>query len=426
MDIQRPRGTADLLPEALGLWSAFERVALREFERANYREIRTPLFEHTELFVRGVGDTTDIVEKEMYSFQDRGGRSLTLRPEGTAGVVRAYVENKRYGRADIDKLYYLGPMFRYERPQSGRSRQFHQYGCEVFGAEAPELDAEVIALSYRILSEFGLTGLTVEVNSVGCDVCRPQHKAAMLRLVQPHAEEFCGDCQRRMERNPLRMFDCKHETCQRLLTELQVPRISDVLCADCREHLEAVLHHTALLGIPCERNPNLVRGLDYYTRTAWEVTVAGHSTVSGGGRYNSLVAELGGPETPGIGFAGGVERAVQLAIDQSLRAGEDERLDVYVVTADQTATDQATSLVDTLRRAGFMADRDFQRRSVKSQVKSADRQHARWMAVLGETELANGTVTVKDMDSGEQEIWPFLEVAERMKERRTKQEGEGK
>lgn len=402
MQIQKPRGTYDLLPGEIELWQAFEKNVRRHFHVAHYTEIRTPIFEHTELFVRGVGETTDIVEKEMYNFVDRGNRSLTLRPEGTAGVVRAYVENKRYGKVDLDKLYYLGPMFRYERPQGGRTRQFYQYGCEVLGSNAPELDAEVVQLSYRILADFGLQHLQVELNSVGCSVCRPLHRDEMLALVLPRQEEFCSDCQRRMEKNPLRMFDCKHENCQRLLTELQVPSIAERLCAECAEHFTTVQEHLTAMSVPYQLNGKLVRGLDYYTRTAWEVTTEGSSTLAGGGRYNGLIKELGGPDIPGIGFAGGMERVIQLAVEQQVYVPVSDSIDVYVAVADASASLPATELVADLRAEGIATERDFNGKSLKSQLKTADRLHAQWVLLLGEQEVAKGVVGMKSLASGEQ------------------------
>ena len=283
---QRPRGTSDLLPVESERWQQAEAIIREEFRRYNYREIRTPVFEHTELFARGVGETTDIVNKEMYTFPDRAGRSLTLRPEGTAGVVRAYVENKLYGQPGVTKLYYIAPMFRYEKPQKGRERQFQQYGCEALGSDDAALDAEIVALNLAILTSLGLRELTVELNSVGCAVCRPVHRARMIEALSPYREQLCEDCQGRLERNPLRLFDCKHASCQRILAESGAPTILEALCEECETHLAAVRRHLTAIAVPYTLNGRLVRGLDYYTRTAWEVLHPAAGTVAGGGRYN--------------------------------------------------------------------------------------------------------------------------------------------
>lgn len=412
MNIQRPRGTADLLPDAIGGWQRLEQVVRTTLEIAHYQEIRTPIFEHTELFERGVGDTTDIVEKEMYTFLDRGGRSITLRPEGTAGVVRAFAENKLYGNPGISKLYYIGPMFRYEKPQRGRLRQFHQYGCEVFGAEGPAIDAEVIGLNYDILKNFGLQNLGVELNSVGCSKCRPRHKELMIAALAPHSEELCVDCQRRLHRNPLRIFDCKNESCQRIVKDAQAPKILDVLCDECKIHLNGVQAYLTTMKIPFVISDDLVRGLDYYTRTAWEITAPGYSTIAGGGRYNSLVAEVGGPETPGIGFAGGMERALMVLQGQQRAIETKPTLDVFVVVANPLAEMAATEFVRNMREQGLVVDRDYQGKSMKAQFKMADREKARFVVILGEDEMANGYATVKDLTTSVQKQISFAQLTE--------------
>jgi histidyl-tRNA synthetase len=413
---QRPRGTADILPDEVEVWQRFERTARRLFARFGYREIRTPIFEHTELFARGVGETSDIVEKEMYTFLDRGGRSLTLRPEGTAGVVRAYVENKLYAQPGVTKLYYLGPMFRYEKPQRGRQRQFYQVGVEALGSDDPALDAEVIALSVMLLEAMGIHGVTVELNSVGCPVCRPACRERLIEALRPHAHRLCGDCRSRLERNPLRVLDCKEARCRAVLDEVRPPLLTDALCEECLAHHDRLRAYLSVLGTQWQDNPRLVRGLDYYTRTAWEVTHPEHSTIIGGGRYNRLVAEVGGPETPGIGFAGGVERILSLLAaraEDAVRA----RRGVYVALADGSAAEAATRLVHQLRVLGVFADRDYQGRSLKSQLKEADRAGVRCVAILGEAELAGGTVTVKDLESGEQETLALETAAQELAER---------
>lgn len=405
MAYQRPRGTVDLLPGETHWWQWLEHIARETFRTYHYREIRTPVFEHTEIFVRGVGETTDIVEKEMYTFPDKKGRSITLRPEGTAGVIRAYVENKLYGQPGTAKLFYLGPMFRYENPQAGRQRQFHQLGCEVLGARGPDIDAEVIALNVALLSQFGLANLTVELNSVGCSVCRPIHKEKMLQALNPVRHRLCRDCSRRIDTNPLRIFDCK-EGCRDLLVEVQSPTILDCLCDDCREHFAGVQAMLRKLAVPFVVNPHLVRGLDYYTRTAWEVTAKEAGTIGGGGRYNGLVEQLGGPETPGIGFAVGMERAILLRQAQLATEVPPSNLDVFVALAEPAASDVAQVFLQQLRAHGVAADRDYQGKGLKAQFKAADRERAAYVAIFGGDEIAKGTVSLKDLASGEQRELP--------------------
>ncbi|KPV44219.1 histidine--tRNA ligase [Alicyclobacillus ferrooxydans] len=399
---QRPRGTSDILPGVSEQWQRLEQAVRDTCRLYNFKEIRTPVFEHTELFARGVGETTDIVEKEMYTFTDRGDRSLTLRPEGTAGVVRAYVENKLFGSPDAVKMYYVGPMFRYEKPQKGRDRQFHQYGCEVFGSEDPGVDAEVIALNLHILDNLGVKGVTVELNSVGCSVCRPLHKKDMIERLLPVADRLCKDCQARLEKNPLRIFDCKNESCQALLKEVGAPTIAESLCDECQTHFSGVQGALDAMDVDYRLNPYLVRGLDYYTRTAWEYVVEGFSSIGGGGRYNGLVAQVGGPETPGIGFAGGMERVLMVLAEQSKEAVELPLLDLYVVGVDASGQLAAAKLLQQARKSGVSADRDYLQRSVKAQFKAADRLNARYVAVLGETEVAQGRVALKNLATGEQ------------------------
>jgi histidyl-tRNA synthetase len=422
MLVQRPRGTSDILPQAASAWRYVEDVVRATFEQYHYQEVRTPIFEHTELFQRGVGETTDIVEKEMYTFEDRGGRSVSLRPEGTAGVIRAYVENKMYGLPGTVKLYYLGPMFRYEKPQKGRERQFHQYGCEVLGSDSPALDAEVIALHVEQLSRLGVRGLAAEVNSVGCPVCRPRHRERMLELLRPVADQLCKDCQQRLERNPLRIFDCKNAHCHAVLREVGAPAVIDMLCPECESHFAAVRRYLDELGVPYTINPHLVRGLDYYTRTAWEVTVAGFGTIGGGGRYNSLVREVGGPETPGVGFGTGIERVLILLSEQGVSLPQPRPLDVYVAIADGEADVYAMKVLQELRAAGLRADRDYQGKSLKAQFKAADREQARFAIVVGADELSRQAVTVKDLQTGEQSTLPLADAIARIQERQGESE----
>lgn len=401
MSIQKPKGTQDFLPGSVETWQYIEKTARDVCRRFHYKEIRTPIFEHTELFQRGVGETTDIVEKEMYTFLDKGNRSISLRPEGTAGVVRAYVENKLYGEPDICKLYYTGPMFRYEQPQAGRFRQFHQFGVEAFGATDPAIDAEVIALGLTIYEELGMKGVRVEINSVGNAASRGAYREALLSFLNPKKHLLCKDCQSRMERNPLRVLDCKVDQ-QHFVG---VPELLDFLDEECLTHFEAVKKHLAAMGIAYSINPRLVRGLDYYTLTAFEYKAEGIGaidTIGGGGRYNGLVGQMGGNDQPGIGFGIGLERTALVLAAQGVAIPREDDLHVYLIGMGDAAEDEISAILYRLRRAGVVAERDYQGRKMKARMKSADRYQAKFVAILGDDELAAGEITVKRMDSGEQ------------------------
>jgi histidyl-tRNA synthetase len=382
--------------------------------RFHYREIRTPIFEMTELFQRGVGETTDIVEKEMYTFTDRGGRSLTLRPEGTAGAVRAYVENKLYGEPDIAKLYYLGPMFRYERAQAGRYRQFHQFGVEAIGSDDPGLDAEVIALGWQFYRELGLDGITVEINSVGTPQIRAAFRSRLLAFLEPMRDRLCKDCQSRMERNPLRVLDCKVDQ-----DKFEgAPSILDSLDEACRDHFEKVQKSLDAMGIPYRINHRLVRGLDYYTHTAFEYKAQGIGaidTVGGGGRYNGLVAEVGGDDRPGVGLGIGLERTLLLLESQKVELPVKSDLDVFVIALGERAEGELTGLVHRLRKAGLAADRDYQGRKPKALFKAADRLGAKFAVIVGDDELSRGEAGLKDLATGEQQQVPLDRLEETLK-----------
>lgn len=398
---QKPKGTQDLLPGEVEKWQYVEAKARELCRRFNYSEIRTPLFEQTELFRRGVGETTDIVEKEMYTFEDKGGRSMTLRPEGTAGVVRAYTENKLYAGAETTKLFYIGPMFRYERAQAGRYRQFHQFGVEVFGAEHPAVDAEVIALGYAFYKELGIEGVTVEINSVGTPEIRAAFRHRLLAFLEPMRDELCRDCQARLERNPLRVLDCK--TDQHRFEG--APSILDSLDGPAAEHFRAVCGYLEQMEIPYRVNHRLVRGLDYYTHTAFEYKAQGIGaidTIGGGGRFNGLVSQIGGPEQPGIGLGIGLERTLLLLEDQQIAVPGPAPLDVYVVALGEAADHAAVKLLHALRAAGVRADRDYLGRKMKGQLKAADRYRAKYAAIIGEDELQRGELALKDLAEGEQ------------------------
>ncbi|MDQ0192714.1 histidine--tRNA ligase [Paenibacillus wynnii] len=398
---EKPTGTQDVLPGAVEKWQFVEGKARDLCHRFNYREIRTPVFEHTALFERGVGETTDIVEGEMYTFKDKGDRDLALRPEGTAGVVRAYVQNKLFGEPDVSKLYYIGPMFRYERPQAGRYRQFHQFGIEAFGAVDPAIDAEVVSLGYQFCKDLGLSGVRVEINSVGNAPSRAAYREKLLGFLRPMKDSLCGDCQRRMERNPLRVLDCKIDQDK----FIDAPSILDSLDEECTTHFAKVREHLTAMGVEYVINTRLVRGLDYYTHTAFEYKAAGIGsidTVGGGGRYNGLVEEIGGPDQPGIGLGIGLERILLILENQKVEMETVKPLDVYFVALGQEADLEISKQLFILRSLGFSAERDYLGRKMKAQMKSADRMSARYTAILGEDELKNGVIALKSMATGEQ------------------------
>ncbi|MFS0727408.1 histidine--tRNA ligase [Paenibacillus sp. 1P07SE] len=409
MAFQKPPGTQDILPVQSAKWQQVEATARELCRRFNFGEIRTPVFESTELYQRGVGETTDIVEKEMYTFIDRGDRSVTLRPEGTAGVVRAYVENKLYGE-HVTKLYYMGPMFRYERAQAGRYRQFHQFGVEAVGATDPAIDAEVIALGYLFYTEVGLQGVTVELNSVGTPQIRAAFREQLLAFLEPKRELLCKDCQSRMDRNPLRVLDCKKD--QHHFEG--APSILDSLDEECTTHFEQVKAHLSAMEIPFVINPRMVRGLDYYTHTAFEYKAQGIGaidTIGGGGRYNGLVADIGGPDQPGVGLGLGLERTL-LLLEKQGTAQPAPAIDIYLIALGEAADREVTRLLHQLRLRGIAGERDYLGRKMKAQMKSADRLQARFTAILGEDELEKGEIALKEMSSGDQQTIKLAELAD--------------
>ena len=403
MLINGPRGTKDILPDTVAQWTHVEKVIRELCARYGYHEIRTPIFEHTELFLRGIGETTDVVEKEMYTFTDRGERSLTLRPENTASVVRSYLQNKLYAADALVKLFYIGSMFRYDRPQAGRYREFHQFGVEALGEASPAVDAEIIVLAVEFLRALGLQELKLHLNSVGCPKCRPVYRERLQEFFRPHLEELCTDCRSRFERNPLRLLDCKNEHCHALAED--APRITDCLCDECRTHFAEVKSYLTAAGVPFELDANLVRGLDYYTKTAFEVKytpLGAQSAVAGGGRYDGLVEEVGGPPTPGIGFAVGLERVLLALEKQGLLPANQEAVDVFVVALGEEARIPAFKLLHELRVAKLSAAMDFAGRSMKAQMKQANKKNARFVAILGEDEVKEASALLKDMKTSEQ------------------------
>ncbi len=402
MMFQKPKGTTDLLPDIIQRWQRIEHVVHSLCERYVYREIRTPIFEATELYRRGVGQTTDVVEKEMYSFLDKANRNMTLRPEGTAGVVRAFIEHKMYAEQDVTRLYYMGPMFRYEQPQSGRYRQFHQFGIEAFGTEDPTLDVETIALGQQLCDELGLSDVFLEINSVGTPAEREVYGAQLRAFLAPLRTQLCADCQSRMERNPLRVLDCKVD--QHLFGD--APVLLDELTPKSRAHFEQVQAQLDALGIAYTVNPRLVRGLDYYTHTAFEWKVRAQAigsinTIGGGGRYNGLVSQLGGPLTPAVGLAFGLERLVLLMTQQG--GSPPQPPTAYFVTWGDEAMRCVQPWMYALRQAGVVVTADAKQRQMKTQLKQAVRTEATFAVLLGETELAQRRVILKRLATGEQQ-----------------------
>ena len=412
MVISRPRGTNDFLPDVTGKWQKLETMLRELCQQYGYKEIRTPIFEETELFSRGVGSTTDIVQKEMYTFNDHGGRSITLRPENTASACRAYLENKLYGQVQPVKLYYMGPMFRYEKPQAGRFRQFHQFGIELFGTEAPAADAEVICFAWELYRRLKIKNLQLKINSVGCPQCRPRYKQALQDFFRPHLDKLCASCQDRFERNPLRILDCKSPICQEIGNG--APWIYDFLCEECSEHFAQVQDFLRAANIDFELDPHMVRGLDYYTKTAFEIQVASigaQSAVCGGGRYDGLIEELGGDHTPAVGFALGMERIFSALASQEDDLTVDDSIEVYIISAkNKQLKEAAFALASALRSAGISAEIELGDKSFKAQMKAADRLHAAHAVIFGEDEFAKGTAAVKDMINGGQVDIPIAEL----------------
>ena len=400
---QAPRGTKDVLPTESYRWQYLEAKMRAAAAEAGFREVRTPVFEHTELFARGVGDTTDIVQKEMYTFKDKGERSITLKPEGTAGAVRAFLESNLYAEPLPCKMYYLdAPIFRYEAPQAGRLREHHQFGLECFGAKDATADAELILLAYRLLSDLGVSNLSVNINSIGCPNCRPKYNDVLRGYLKDHLDELCEDCRNRYERNPLRVLDCKQAKCQSVVT--QAPILLDYLDDECRQHFEELQACLQAMKVPYQINHKIVRGLDYYTKTVFELitkTKAGNLTVCGGGRYDHLVEQLGGPDTPAVGFGMGIERVLALLDGEGVVIPSPAQYDVFVTYMGEHRLD-AFRLVQVFREAGLKADMDHCSRSLKAQFKYANKTGSPVTATIGDEEAENGTVKLRNMESREE------------------------
>ncbi|MGN1059673.1 MAG: histidine--tRNA ligase [Clostridia bacterium] len=402
MQIKAPRGTHDVLPQESYKWHTMERAVAELCRDYGYREIRTPVFEHTELFERGVGETTDVVQKEMYTFLDKGDRSITLRPEGTASVVRSLVEHSLYAQALPAKFYYVTPCFRYEKPQAGRLRAFHQFGVEVFGSESAALDAEVISMALELFRRLQVTGVELRINSIGCPACRKAYNQKLREFFKPHLGELCETCRQRYEKNPLRILDCKQKSCKEIYNE--APILLDNICPECGAHFDRLRQCLDAMGITYTVDGTIVRGLDYYTRTVFEIVsknIGAQGTVCGGGRYNGLVSELGGPELPAVGFAMGLERMLLLLDNLEIDLGGHETVDLFVGHIGEAADLFAQRLVFDLRREQVSAERDYMNRSVKAQMKYADKIGAKYTMVLGDTEIADGRAKLKNMATGE-------------------------
>ncbi|MBQ5927135.1 MAG: histidine--tRNA ligase [Clostridia bacterium] len=413
--INIPKGTKDTLPNDSYKWQYVEGIARSVAETFNLKEIRTPVFEHTELFLRSVGETTDVVTKEMYTFKDKGDRSITLKPEGTAGVVRSFIENGMSGGVLPAKMYYIIPAFRYERPQAGRLREFHQFGVEIFGAKGADTDAETIMLADTLLKRLEIK-VKLFINSIGCPTCRKAYNQKLKEFFAPHLDGLCYDCKTRYEKNPLRLLDCKEEDCKRI--NANAPKITDNLCEECSAHFEKLKSYLTLAGIEYEINPKIVRGLDYYTRTVFEFVsteIGAQGTVCGGGRYDGLIEELGGNPTPAVGFAAGIERLLMVMEANGSSIPESKKPTAYVAGMDEASRQKAFEITAKLRQNGVFAETDHMEKSVKAQFKYADKIGAKFVAVIGSNELEQGIMNVKNMQTGEAESVPFASAVEYFK-----------
>ena len=408
--INIPKGTKDVLPQDAYKWQYLESEARKVARLFNLKEIRTPIFEHTELFQRGVGDTTDIVTKEMYTFKDKGDRSITLKPEGTAGAARSFIENGMANGVLPAKMYYITPAFRYERPQAGRLRQFHQFGVELFGSKSAQTDAEAILMADTLLKNLGLK-VALKINSIGCPTCRAAYNKALKAFFAPHIDGLCHDCKTRFEKNPLRLLDCKEEGCKAV--NAAAPSMLDYLCADCHEHFETLKSCLTMAGVDYEIDPRIVRGLDYYTRSVFEfvsTSIGAQGTVCAGGRYDGLIEQLGGPSVPAVGFAAGMERLLMVMEQTGVTLLSPDVPTVYLAGMDAACRQKAFELSTKLRLAGISAEIDHMERSIKAQFKYADKIGAKYVAVLGGNELTAGVVNVKNMSDGSTQSVAFADL----------------
>lgn len=399
--INIPKGTKDVLPNQSYKWQFVENTARKVAKLYGLKEVRTPVFEHTELFLRGVGETTDVVNKEMYTFEDKGGRSVTLKPEGTAGVARMFIENGLASTPLPLKTFYITPCFRYERPQAGRLREFHQFGIEVFGSKSAETDAEVIFAASSFLDKLGIKQVKLQINSIGCKSCRAEYNRALKEYFRPNLDGMCATCKTRFDSNPLRILDCKEEECKKIAAN--APKILDYLCNDCKEHFEKVKLLLSAQGVDYIINPNIVRGLDYYTKTVFEFVssaIGAQGTVCGGGRYDNLLEELGGASVPAIGFAAGIERLLLLMENTEVSFPEEDKPLIYIAGMDDESRLKAFEVVSKLRANGIAAECDLMERSIKAQFKYADKLGAKYVCAIGGNELESGEVNLKKMSDG--------------------------
>ncbi len=414
--IKAPRGTHDILPSETYRWHAVEEQIKKICLEFGYKEIRTPMFESTELFERGVGDTTDVVQKEMYTFLDKGGRSITLKPEGTSPIVRSFVENSVYANPQPTKLYYLYPCFRYEKPQAGRLREFHQFGIEVFGSHTPSIDAEVISLAMSLLSRLGVTGTELNINSIGCPKCRKEYNEKLKDFFRPKLDDLCETCRERFEKNPLRILDCKIDSCKKIAEG--APVLLDHICDKCGTHFESLKKYLEIMKIPYSVDPTIVRGLDYYTKTVFEIVSknpGSEGTICGGGRYDGLVAEIGGPEMSGVGFGMGLERLLLVLESINKLPENNEYPDVFIANIGNKADLFVQKQVLDLRNEGIVAERDYLERSVKAQMKYANKLDAKFSIVIGDDDIEKGMACIKNMQTGESTEVEFSQIAEFLK-----------
>jgi histidyl-tRNA synthetase len=408
---KRIKGTQDILPDQTWLWRAIEKLIHKCMQLYNYSELRTPAFERTELFARGIGQATDIVSKEMYTFLDRGKKSLTLKPEMTAPIIRAYIENNLSASSMLNKLYYIAPLFRQENPQAGRLRQFNQFGAEAIGSDSPEIDAEVILLAMHVYKELGLKNLNLLINTVDNPESRDNYKSILKEYIKPNLKKYCKDCQGRFDTNPMRILDCKVESCREL--NANAPKLIDHLSDSGKAHFEAVQYQLKANQISYEINPYLVRGLDYYTHTVFEITsdnLGSQDAICGGGRYDLLTKQLGGQDTPAVGFASGIERLLMVMSAQNNLPENSAQLQVYICTLGDNANHLATVWVQKLRTDGWAADRDYLGRSLKAQMREANRQKAKIVLILGDNEISNNEFSVKNMENGQQDNISFNKI----------------
>ena len=414
-----PRGTKDITPKDVYKWHYVEKKFREICALYGYEEIRTPIFEHTEVFARSVGDTTDVVQKEMYSFTDRGDRQLSLKPEGTAGVIRSFIENKMYADTQPTKLYYITPCFRYERPQAGRQRQFHQFGIEVLGSDGPSVDAEVISLAVQFFNEMGLKNLSVNINSVGCPTCREEYNRKLKEYLDKKVDVLCETCLERKDKNPMRVIDCKNHHCKENLQD--IPFMIDHLCEDCKDHFDKLQTYLKEMDINYVVDKTIVRGLDYYKKTAFEIIsndIGSQSTVCGGGRYDGLVEMLGGPKgISGIGFALGAERLLLTLENNNIEIENPKSTDIYIATIGDAAKTKSFKLIKDLRTNHISADNDHLDKSLKAQFKYSDKLNAKYTVVIGDDELANDTATLKNMKTSEQTTIKLSELVDELKKR---------